>query len=108
MATAITTSMSSSQNKSLQNQDPASDSLKAAIFQRLHPRVYLERFLAEDVRPDGRALGTMEKDGDSGIWRDVSINVGTSVERGILSSSVWSMSRIASVVLPRLTSVPAY
>ena len=42
--------------------------LKAAIFQRLHPRVYLERFVAEKVRPDGRQFDE---------WRDVSINVGT-------------------------------
>ncbi|KAF8626422.1 hypothetical protein AX15_004884 [Amanita polypyramis BW_CC] len=44
------------------------ESLKAAIFQRLHPRVYLERFITESVRPDGR--GFVE-------WRDVSINVGS-------------------------------
>lgn len=60
--------------------DPSSDSLKAAIFQRLHPRVYLERFLTENVRPDGRAIGcVMDGMGVKGeIWRDVSINVGTS------------------------------
>lgn len=28
--------------------------LNALIFQRLHPKAYLERFLAEQVRPDGR------------------------------------------------------
>lgn len=56
-----------------------SDSLKAAIFQRLHPRVYLERFLAEGVRPDGRALGCLvDKAEEKEIWRDVSINVGMS------------------------------
>ena len=44
------------------------ESLKASIFQRLHPRVYLERFVAENVRPDGRQFAE---------WRDVSINVGT-------------------------------
>ncbi|KAL0950364.1 hypothetical protein HGRIS_010330 [Hohenbuehelia grisea] len=44
------------------------DDLKAAIFQRLHPRVYFERFLSEKIRPDGR---------DFGGWRDVSINVGS-------------------------------
>jgi hypothetical protein len=43
------------------------DALKAAVFQRLHPRVYLERFIAEDVRPDGRAFDT---------FRHVSLNVG--------------------------------
>lgn len=44
--------------------------LKAAIFQRLHPRVYFERFIAEKVRPDGREFHE---------WRDVSVNVGVSV-----------------------------
>lgn len=43
------------------------ESLKASIFQRLHPRVYFERFLSENVRPDGRAFDA---------WRDVSVNVG--------------------------------
>jgi exosome complex RNA-binding protein Rrp42 (RNase PH superfamily) len=41
--------------------------LKASIFQRLHPRAYLERFVAEDIRPDGRPFDA---------WRDVSVNVG--------------------------------
>ncbi|KAJ7364025.1 ribosomal protein S5 domain 2-type protein [Mycena albidolilacea] len=40
----------------------------AKIFQRLHPRAYLERFVAEDVRPDGRPFDA---------WRDVSVNVGS-------------------------------
>lgn len=43
------------------------DALKAAVFQRLHPRVYLERFLQEDIRPDGRAPSEA---------REVSVNVG--------------------------------
>ena len=46
---------------------PAADALKALTFQRLHPKTYLERFLAENVRPDGRDLDE---------WRDVSVNVG--------------------------------
>ncbi|KAG8216539.1 ribosomal protein S5 domain 2-type protein, partial [Butyriboletus roseoflavus] len=45
-----------------------SDALRAQIFQRLHPHAYLERFLAEGVRPDGR---------EPREWRDVSINVGS-------------------------------
>ncbi|ESK94844.1 exosome component 8 [Moniliophthora roreri MCA 2997] len=57
-STNLSTSLSATEN----------DALKAAIFQRLHPRVYLERFLAERVRPDGRA-------GDE--WRDIDINVGS-------------------------------
>ena len=46
--------------------------LKALTFQRLHPRTYLERFLAENVRPDGR---------DFGEWRDISVIVGECVTR---------------------------
>jgi exosome complex component RRP43 len=41
--------------------------LEASTFQRLHPRAYLERFLAEDIRPDGR---------DPKGWRNVNVNVG--------------------------------
>lgn len=43
------------------------DALKAAVFQRLHPRVYLERFVREEIRPDGRAFGES---------RDIAVNVG--------------------------------
>ena len=43
------------------------NTLKALTFQRLHPKTYLERFLAENVRPDGR---------EPSEWRDVSVNVG--------------------------------
>lgn len=46
---------------------PEQEALKASIFQRLHPRVYFERFVSEGVRPDGR---------DFDAWRDVSVNVG--------------------------------
>ncbi|KAG8783865.1 hypothetical protein FRC12_019280 [Ceratobasidium sp. 428] len=42
--------------------------LEASTFQRLHPRAYFERFIAEGYRPDGRK---------SDSWRDVSINVGS-------------------------------
>jgi len=37
-------------------EDNALSTNKAAIFQRLHPQVYLERFLVEDVRPDRHSL----------------------------------------------------
>jgi exosome complex component RRP43 len=46
------------------------ETLKASVFQRLHPRVYFERFVSENLRPDGREFDA---------WRDVSVNVGTSV-----------------------------
>lgn len=52
------------------------EALKASTFQRLHPRVYLERFLAENIRPDGRACDA---------WRDVSVNVGALSSRRISS-----------------------
>ncbi|KAF8513141.1 ribosomal protein S5 domain 2-type protein, partial [Hysterangium stoloniferum] len=42
--------------------------LDPSVFQRLHPRAYLERFLSEGIRPDGR---------DPDAWRSVSINVGS-------------------------------
>ena len=41
--------------------------LQAETFRRLHPRAYLERFLNEGFRPDGREIGD---------WRDASVNVG--------------------------------
>ena len=47
------------------------DKLKALTFQRLHPKTYLERFLAENVRPDSREFDE---------WRDISVNVGQSHE----------------------------
>ncbi|GHJ87781.1 hypothetical protein NliqN6_4183 [Naganishia liquefaciens] len=40
---------------------------EAAAYKRLYPAEYLERFVAEEVRPDGR---------EKGQWRDVRINVG--------------------------------
>jgi exosome complex component RRP43 len=43
------------------------EALKAATFRRLHPRLYLERFLVEGVRTDGRAENE---------FRDVAVNVG--------------------------------
>ncbi|EIM81838.1 uncharacterized protein STEHIDRAFT_171488 [Stereum hirsutum FP-91666 SS1] len=48
--------------------DPQQGDLNAKIFQRLHPRIYLERFIAESVRPDGRTFDD---------WRDLSVNVGS-------------------------------
>ncbi|KLO14512.1 hypothetical protein SCHPADRAFT_903189 [Schizopora paradoxa] len=44
------------------------ESLQATVFQRLHPRTYLSRFVEEGFRPDGRELGD---------WRDISVNVGS-------------------------------
>jgi exosome complex component RRP43 len=38
--------------------------LKAAVFQRLHPKTYLQRFLSESVRADGRATDE---------WRPISV-----------------------------------
>lgn len=44
-----------------------SPATQAAVFKRLHPDQYLQRFLAQGYRPDGRKVSA---------WRDVSINVG--------------------------------
>ncbi|KAI5480988.1 exosome complex component RRP43 [Pseudohyphozyma bogoriensis] len=51
-----------------------SSSLTPALFRRLHPRPYLEKFLAEGVRPDGRPVGASAKEG---VWRDASVNLGS-------------------------------
>ncbi|KIJ16523.1 hypothetical protein PAXINDRAFT_113706 [Paxillus involutus ATCC 200175] len=67
-------SVAANQSKILQpqvgvaKQAPQSDALRAQIFQRLHPHAYLDRFLAEGVRPDGR---------EPSEWRDVFVNVGS-------------------------------
>ena len=45
---------------------PASSS-EAAIFKRLHPATYLRRFLAEGIRPDGRACDE---------FRSIAVNAG--------------------------------
>jgi exosome complex component RRP43 len=42
--------------------------LNAQIFQRLHPKAYLERFLEEKLRPDGR---------EAADWRDLVVHVGS-------------------------------
>lgn len=55
-------------SSSVTNSSAADETLRAQIFQRLHPRVYLERFIAEKIRPDGRTFDE---------WRNVSVNVGT-------------------------------
>jgi len=66
--TTATTSVANTVNTNLAHlSHEEQDTLKAAVFQRLHPRLYLERFFAEDIRPDGRTF-----DG----FRDVSVNVG--------------------------------
>ncbi|KAH9482180.1 Exosome complex component RRP43 [Psilocybe cubensis] len=44
------------------------DALQAAVFQRLHPRLYLERYVSERVRPDARLFGE---------GRGVSVDVGS-------------------------------
>lgn len=57
-----------------QNGEPssaASTSASAgAIFRKLHPESYLQRYLAKDYRPDGRQVRE---------WRDVSVNTGASL-----------------------------
>ncbi|KAG6917662.1 hypothetical protein DXG01_001637 [Tephrocybe rancida] len=69
------------------------DALKASVFQRLHPRVYLERFLAENVRPDGRATD---------VWRDVNVNVGVCVSGDLQPTEERSISTADGSALVRL------
>ncbi|GAA5876042.1 hypothetical protein JCM1840_002755 [Sporobolomyces johnsonii] len=53
----------------------AASTLTPALFKRLHPRPYLDKFIGEGVRPDGRPVGPQAKDQD--VWRDASINIGS-------------------------------
>ncbi|KAA1477745.1 hypothetical protein DENSPDRAFT_933896 [Dentipellis sp. KUC8613] len=65
LAPAPTSTSASTSNPPQEKSDPE---LTAQIFQRLRPRVYLERFLAQGFRPDGRTLDA---------WRDVSVHTGS-------------------------------
>jgi exosome complex component RRP43 len=95
--------MSSAVSEKLQKTD-SEDLLRAATFQRLHPRAYLERFLAEGIRPDGR---------DSAAFRDVTVNVGALYmyterdrsHRGVLSGSISTADGSALVRLGDTTIV---
>ncbi|GAA5979246.1 hypothetical protein JCM10908_002854 [Rhodotorula pacifica] len=53
----------------------SSSSLTPALFKRLFPRPYLDRFIDEKVRPDGRPLQDLDE--PSSVWRDVSVNIGS-------------------------------
>ncbi|GAA5927549.1 hypothetical protein JCM1841_002337 [Sporobolomyces salmonicolor] len=53
----------------------AASTLTPALFKRLHPRPYLDKFIGEGVRPDGRPVGAQAK--DQAVWRDASINIGS-------------------------------
>lgn len=59
----------------------ANPKLKAAVFQRLHPQVYLEKYLAEGVRVDGRGLSEEDEEEEEDEtardgFRSVYVNVG--------------------------------
>ncbi len=65
-ASTVSSNAYSNPNTAYLGQDDQ-DALKAAVFQRLHPRLYLERYAVENFRPDGRLFGD---------FRSVSVNVG--------------------------------
>lgn len=56
-----------SQNGQASPSEASSSASAAAIFRKLHPESYLQRYLLKDYRPDGRKVGE---------WRDVSVNAG--------------------------------
>ncbi|KAJ3529558.1 hypothetical protein NMY22_g8956 [Coprinellus aureogranulatus] len=67
------------------------EALQASIFQRLHPRAYLERFLAEGFRPDGRALD---------VWREVSVNTGAlRLDRSISTADGSALVRLGNTTV---------
>lgn len=54
--------------------------IRAQAYKRLHPRRYLEAFLEQGHRPDGRPLNASDGASSSSsrsAWRDVQINVGS-------------------------------
>ncbi|BGP37150.1 hypothetical protein JCM10450v2_001056 [Rhodotorula kratochvilovae] len=51
----------------------SSSNLTPTLFKRLFPRPYLERFLSEGIRPDGRSAAK----GEHECWRDASVNTGS-------------------------------
>ncbi|GAA5878587.1 hypothetical protein JCM3774_004073 [Rhodotorula dairenensis] len=51
----------------------ASSSLTPALFKRLFPRPYLDRFIDENLRPDGRPLALDSTD----AYRQLSVNIGS-------------------------------
>ncbi|BGP22360.1 exosome complex component RRP43 [Rhodotorula toruloides] len=53
----------------------APSNLTPALFRSLFPQPYLERFISQGVRPDGRPVGEQAAAADS--WRDVSVNIGS-------------------------------
>jgi len=59
---------------------PSTSALTPALFRRLHPKPYLDKFVGSQVRPDGRPLGGT----GSERWREASINTGkfTTIEVG--------------------------
>lgn len=60
MASSTSASQTSSSTGTQKPLDPL-------VFQRLNPKAYLERFLVENIRPDGREFDE---------WRSVNVNVG--------------------------------
>lgn len=67
ISTTMASSAFSSASPSLQTSSSPQKQLDHIIFQRLNPRAYLEKFFAENIRPDGREFGE---------WRNVNVNLG--------------------------------
>jgi len=66
----------------------ASSNLTPTLFRRLFPRPYLERFLDQGIRPDGRTLDTKPR--SANCWRDPSANTGEPSSSPSLASSTSS------------------
>jgi exosome complex component RRP43 len=55
----------------------ASTDIEISTYQRLHPRAYLAKFIAEKLRPDGRELAEFRLlEINSGYCQDPIIRVG--------------------------------
>ncbi|KAM0792880.1 hypothetical protein ACM66B_002642 [Microbotryomycetes sp. NB124-2] len=53
----------------------STSTLTPALFKRLHPRPFLDKFLEQQLRPDGRRAGGSQQQHEQ--YRDVSVNVGS-------------------------------
>ncbi|KAK4049394.1 hypothetical protein OIV83_004127 [Microbotryomycetes sp. JL201] len=58
------------------SKDVSASTLTPALFKRLHPRPFLDKFLEQRVRPDGRRTGGTG-DAHEDAYRDASVNIGS-------------------------------
>lgn len=71
---ASTTSVAAPAASSSSAADTADPYVQATSYKHLHPRRYLDAFLSQGARPDGRQLSQNQSEN---AWRDVQLNTGS-------------------------------